>query len=165
MIVQKYKLQLYKNSSKFQASLYFFHNWTAIILRKFKAIIQFWWPHCASPSRNQATKHIAVLYTGAYYLVIGFCGYIFVLILNPNFFSLQNRQQRWPLQLRWTKLNKIQIVMERAALTWLSKLHWRNWILMSFVFCVEAILSIQRQWSNVCIHVSNHYWWPKSIGF
>ena len=84
---------------------------------------------------------------------------------EPYFFSLQNRQQRWPLQLRWTKLNKIQIVMERAALTWLSKLHWRNWILMSFVYCVEAILSIQRQWSNVCIHVSNHYWWPKSIGF
>ena len=86
--------------------------------------------------------------------------------IQPNICSLfPNRQQRWLQQLRWTKLNKIQIVMESPALTWLSKLHWRNWILMSFVYCVEAILSIQRQWSNVCIHVSNHYWWPKSIGF
>ena len=128
-------------------------------------------PIAHAQAKNQATKHIAVLYTSAYYLVIGFCGYIFVLILNPIFLSnltffffIPNRQQRWPQQLRWTKLSKIQIVMESPALTWLSKLHWRNWILMSFVYCVEAILSIQRQWSNVCIHVSNHYWWPNSIG-
>ena len=65
----------------------------------------FFGPIVQAQAKNQATKHIAVLYTSAYYLlVIGFCGYIFVLILNPIFFS----SKQATTMATTTPLNKIE---------------------------------------------------------